>query len=501
MFMKYFAALFILFLLAAAPALFYFFNRRMRRLFWRKTVRRKIAAFCFAKDSPPFFSAYVLQRCADLAFAAPAAVRQVLWQELCGAGYVKTLDYLESRSPDDALGLLMHFEPQEGLKRAEARVKTGPQRPLPLLLLALAYVRGHDFIKLRRTLEHLEKFKLKAAEKDYFYFLAARIDLYDGDMYSASQKASAAAAGFRKRRMPCEEAAAYLLMGEIYRACAVYDVAGTMFDSARKIYELLELPGGAAAALAAKGMLMSGEERFAEAAEYFKQSRRLFAKLGMEKAEAEVINQQALLNLLQKRLKRTESYARRALEMHKRAKNPRGCAFSRELLSIAAWRRRDFAAAAGLSGQVQKLYLKQKNYSAYLDAAFIEAQALFELDSLPAAETVCRRILNTASRRATCFHVAGAYSLLGLIYVRLNDFDRARALFKQSLGREQCNSRYAGAAADYANLAMIERKSGNTESPAPPRCLLLYFVIFWRLVRKRSGRNDRSLRPYNTFSR
>ena len=59
--------------------------------------------------------------------------------------------------------------------------------------------------------------------------------------------------------------------------------------------------------------------------------------------------------------------------------------------------------------------------------------------------------------------MANAYNLLGIIYLKQGDLQRAKGLFQQSLGCESSNNRTDGMAIDYANLALIEYRLGQQE--------------------------------------
>ena len=79
------------------------------------------------------------------------------------------------------------------------------------------------------------------------------------------------------------------------------------------------------------------------------------------------------------------------------------------------------------------------------------------------AETVLRRIIQEAGGHSTSFHIANAYSLLGLVFMRRGELQRAKGLFQQSLEQEQKNDRWSGQACDYANIGLLELRCGRKE--------------------------------------
>ena len=53
--------------------------------------------------------------------------------------------------------------------------------------------------------------------------------------------------------------------------------------------------------------------------------------------------------------------------------------------------------------------------------------------------------------------------MLGLIYLRKKDLQRAKVLLQQSLHLEQRHRRCEGLVSDYTNLALIENLAGNLD--------------------------------------
>ena len=74
-----------------------------------------------------------------------------------------------------------------------------------------------------------------------------------------------------------------------------------------------------------------------------------------------------------------------------------------------------------------------------------------------------RQITKQAAKQESCFHVANAYNLLGLIFLQKKEFQRAKGLFMQAVSFEERNERFNCAAVDYANIALIEQKCGNVD--------------------------------------
>ena len=94
----------------------------------------------------------------------------------------------------------------------------------------------------------------------------------------------------------------------------------------------------------------------------------------------------------------------------------------------------------------------------------MQARSLCQIFNYDKAERILRRILEENQQHSLNFHIADAYSLLGLIYLHKRDLSRAKALLQQSLHLEQKHGRCTGLAADYTNLALIENMSGDKDA-------------------------------------
>ncbi len=293
--------------------------------------------------------------------------------------------------------------------------------------------------------------------------IAAQLALNEGDMLEASTKAAAAAAQFRKLRLPFEEATAYLLGGTVYRACGIEDTAQFLLRAAGKIFAAIGAPAKQAESLVNLGMLMVLGSRFDEAKDYFAQAGELFAKAGDETGGAAVLNQQALTALIEGKYADAQKSERRAQKIFARLKDIRGLALCHDLAAQTAAAMTNWKTAAAQARKAQPLYRQSQNTAALFEAELLEAQALTELGQTQAAEKILRRILAEAQNCKTCFHIANVYSLLGLIYLRRGDNRRAEGLFQQSLGAELHNERWSGAAIDSANIALTAQRRGNSE--------------------------------------
>ncbi len=458
--MKHFEYILIFLLFGSSLAALFLHYRRLRYEQFCKLAVKALLDKVSRIDSR-FFCTYAVQEIVKLLLKS--GEKKVLMQ--LTEGKTRAVRQFLQRKRQPLLVLLLDAlaNPQKTQPRLAAFVKTDPHN-LPALaaLTDLYFLNGHP-AAARFCLDHLPSRSGNAYVRGLQAYYQAVFAAKEGDLLSASQFCSLAIDAFRRSRAFFEEGRARLFMGTIYRMTAVTDTARFMYDAAAEVYRILGFPTGIAEALGNLGMLMVLEERFDEAAAYFEQALAINRRHKLLREEAEIYNQQALLALLQKEYKKAGQLLSLALKEHQKLQNPAGQAFSHELqahlfLQTQKWQKAAIAAAAA-----QKLYCGSPNKSAYLESHYLEAEALFRAGEEEKAEKILRRTIAIGRKNATSFHLANAYHLLGLIYMRRKDYLRAKGLFSQSLEQEQKNDRLYGIAVDYANISLANLNCGRAE--------------------------------------
>jgi tetratricopeptide (TPR) repeat protein len=132
-----------------------------------------------------------------------------------------------------------------------------------------------------------------------------------------------------------------------------------------------------------------------------------------------------------------------------------------DILSRISMSDKKYTAASRYAKNSFQIFFSSKNYPAAFESYYLYASALFESGKLKQSEQILRDLIKKEKRHSSCFHIATAYTLLGLILIKNKDFDRAKAIFNQAVSKEFCNNRRTGIAIDYANLAVVERLQGN----------------------------------------
>lgn len=455
--MKYFYLLIIFLILLSVWQLMKFV---LLKRFLRAYVLKKVLTYHSMSENGNVFSSYILIKLANLICYEIYCKKTYLINLLENNNYEHLINYIAKKNIELAYALAACLKIKASKSKLQKYIKQNSKNTMALIVLAMIYANEFEFIKLRQVIGKLKKNKLKQSEKAIVYILEAKIDMFDTDMFSASQKIFKSIRFFKKKKWFYEEAEAYVLLGEIYRISAVYDVSQTMFDAAQEIYSAIKNSIKVSDVKTFKAILFIGEERFAEAKELLCESQKVFKQNMLSKRCAEVLNQRALIYALQKKYAMAIRFAQQALEIHQNIKNIRGQSFSYEIISLSEYNRKSYDKSYDYALLAMSLYAKSKNYAAFEDSAFLAAQSCFAVKKYEQAESICRKIISSHNKNNTCFHIANVYSLLGLIYIRLNEFNRASALFKKSLNLEQCNERYSAAATDYVNLALIDKKTG-----------------------------------------
>ena len=295
-------------------------------------------------------------------------------------------------------------------------------------------------------------------------YLEANFFLFDANMESASHAATLAAVNYKKSHAYIEEAYAYLLQGTIFRISAVEDAAHFMFRKAATLFRAFHNFAGEADAYANLGMLWTLRENFEAALGYFKDSFEINKTHHRKSAAAYVLTQSALVELLAKNFRKAETTAKRALKRQKKLHDKNGQAFAWQILAYLFSAQKKWDKMRDCAQEAYLIYQKNNlDVSCLLESAYLWANAEFELGNVKKAESLLRKCTDKNIALNSCFHVANAYNLLGLIFLKKNDLSRAKSLFLTAASIEQKDERFAGAATDYINIALIENRRGHMQ--------------------------------------
>lgn len=459
--MKYFL-LFLGLLLFVMPIwLVFYHTARIKRDHFAKLSCRAIAKKQQKLKGRIFFSSLTLKKTLSALLKSKATYSDLL--NLSAGRLSGAQHYLSNNKQElTSLELEAFLRPDKALSKLEKIVRQTENQQF-LLTMAELYYANNDDDKARQYVENIDDKKADKFVQMRKKYLLSYFYMQDGDLLSASENCSQVINFFKKQNYLFEEAQAYFRLGTIYRISGMTDVAQTMLEAAAKIFESLRFEKLQADALGNLGMLMVADNQIDKAQDYFCQGLDIFERNDDEQGAGDIINQQALSALIEKQNKQAESLAKRALKKHKTSRNKQGEAFSYEILCHIFGNNKQWNDVIENASLAANYYKESNNSAAFLEAKFLEANAMFESNKEQKAETLLREIVEISKDKNSCFHVANAYNLLGLIFLKKGDLRRAKGLFQQSLDCEQKSNRLDGLAIGYANMALIEAKRGQSE--------------------------------------
>jgi len=411
------------------------------------------------KHDNHFFCSYVIQQAMKLSIKKKD---NQLSELLLSGKTKKAASAIKSKDELSAIVLDAFQNIKSASSKLEKFIKKNPKNQLATAYLAMIY-HGSKNIKKQAAWDNITENKLPDYFRAQYRMHIANIALKNGDLEFASQNFYLSAKLFNRRKAYYEEANVYLLLGTTYRICFIFDIAESLFRSALKIFTILKFDEECAKVYANMGMLMVAQERFEEADLFFQKALSYINTKKHVTTIAEIFNQQALMFIIQKKYKEAEIILKESYNLNSKQKNINGIAFSLELKANSLWKRKKFISAAKNAQRASALYQKIENISGMLESMYLQAQALFCCSKDIEAEDILRQIIEKGKENSGCFHLANAYNLLGIIFVKRNDLRRAKGLFQQSLNLEQRGCRCSAIATDYANIGFIEMRHGNKD--------------------------------------
>ena len=447
-----------IFLFVLSFAVFVLFWRKIALDHYFKISSKQLILQQQKVSSAPYFSSYALRKILKTLLRFPFKKNKKLLLNLaCGktSGVLKFLR--QKKLFFEEASLKAFYQPEEAVALFK-KIKSESAR---IELVSLLFELGKkdeasallDTVQVKTCPPY---FKAKAA------YYQAQFALICGDMENASQQVAVAASLFKKSGAYIEEAYAYLLSATIFRVSAVEDVSHFMFRQAAQLFHAFGHPAGEADAFGGLGMLWTMRENFDDALAYFQKSLDINLNSNRLRAAAYILTQKALTLLLQKKYDDALCSVHAAVEAHEKLHDKNGLAFAHQVRAFIFCEQNLWSQALIEAVSSARIYQKGIDTAAALDSLYLIARIDFELERFAAAEAVLRLIIKKGEKDSGCFHIANAYSLLGLIFLQKNELARAKSLFLKSASIEQKDERFSGAATDYANIALIESKLGNS---------------------------------------
>ncbi|MBP5215555.1 MAG: tetratricopeptide repeat protein, partial [Alphaproteobacteria bacterium] len=326
----------------------------MQRLkFLQKLVRLNTLKRQQKSEIPVLFSSEILKQACRILFRKHGLESRAALLFLVIGKPQKAATLLNILYPQISLLLLAHIDARAAYKKILKNkklftnsAKYGVYLPMMALLL-------YDFKTFSTALSKLAAEKIKPNCRGYYNWLSGFAYLNEGDMLSASQKASEALKFFQRKKYAAEAAGCYLLLADIYRVSCVNDVAETMLNAALELYKQQKLPLATAQTIVLKGMLMLFENRPEEAADKYEQALKLPIT---GQLTADIYNQQALLLLAQNKAVKARKVAEKALLLQQKSENKYAEALSLQLLSQIVFKQEHYRLAVKYAETAEKIY-------------------------------------------------------------------------------------------------------------------------------------------------
>ena len=457
-FFEYTFVVFFMLLLFLFPFLWWRMQQRLKYL--QKLARLGVLNRQQRLENEHIYVSEIIDICVKKLYFSFSVQAKDGLSQLVGGRITKAAKLLALHNHVLAILLEAHNNATEAVKKLQKQNLQNKYENNLLLFCSLTAWQIFNSSQAQIWFEKVSRCKLKIIERAYYDYAEAHICVLKGDMAKATQNIQQALKTFRSRQYVAEEAACYIKLAEIYRLSCMCDAAYTMLTAASDIYLKLNAPLSLASAVATKGILMLFENRYEEAASFYEQAK-IFAPT--EKMRADIINQQALLNLHIGKLDVAKKQVKQTKNFYQKIGNKVGLAFSLQLEGQIDYEQKHYRKSITVLRQAANLYLKQRNYTAYAESVYSIANALCKQDKYLESEDVLLRLLRYLKKHNSAFHIAYIYSLLGLINMETNNLRQAEKWFEKSLDMEQQNHRYAGAAVDALNLAIVHQLLENTE--------------------------------------
>lgn len=450
-------AIFIFFLVFSIVSIYMLYQKISQDHFYKLTLRSFLKKQ-YKTGSERYFSSYTILQTIKLLRKKRKKDALI---NLAYARIDKALSFLsEIKREDLRISLSAHFDFEEGLIEFEHLIMQMPNNMFVFGEIAELYYLTNQYSRLKMVLDKIDEkksIKYTIAKKLYFHAL---MDMRDGDLLPASIDGNKVIKIFNQNKAYVEEAKTYMLLGIMYKACAIFDPSQFMFETALKISSQLNNKIGIIEAYGNLAMLMSAQERFDETEAYLEKAIKISDN---SKTDAYILNQKGLTYLLKKDINKALDILEIAKNINQQSKNQSGLALNNEIISYVKYEQKSYNEAIKHASDAENLYKKLTNTSALMEVKYVQALSYFELSNLKEAEKIAREIIEISKKEQTSFHIANTYNLLGLIFLNKGDLSRAKALFKESLRNEQRNDRFNGIATDYYNIGLIESKEGLSE--------------------------------------
>lgn len=307
------------------------------------------------------------------------------------------------------------------------------------------------------TLFHWKKKKILYARA---YSDLAMISIHQGNLAEAERMLKLSIKVFNQYALDEDYYNSLVRLGTMYRMGMMLDLAEEMYRTALVFSENKGDTRKKAECLGNIGLIFDANDNFNMAIDYMKQALSLYDQEETIEEKAFQVRQMGLTFLRSGDLKKATEYFDQAIDSFKKLNNL--IMVSRVLndktLSL------DGKIAIDCAKSAVEVANKTNDDFEIADNSLLYARLLLDdhLDK-ELIESLLFKSLELFKKLRMQNEIANASSTLGLMYLRLHDFDKAESFFKDSLYVEQRQHRDYGMASDYGNLGLISKYKGDCQ--------------------------------------
>lgn len=350
---------------------------------------------------------------------------------------------------------------EEVLERGSNFLKKGDYDEAERLLCKIfeegyffSFKKGIPKIKIT-NLFHWKKKKILYAKA---YLDLAMISIHQGSLAEAERMLKLSMKVFHQYSLDEEYYTSLVRLGTTYRMGMMLDLAEEMYRVALNFSEQKNDLRKKAECLGNIGLIFDANDNFEMALDYMSKSLNLYKETEAKEDEVFQIRQIGLTLLRSGKKEQAIVYFDQAIGLFQKLNN---------LVMLSRVLNDKTLALEGESAlqcAMESLEVAKKSGDMFeiADNSLLYARLLLDLKlDKSLIENLLFNALKLFKKLRMQNEIANASSTLGLLYLRLHDFDKAESFFKDSLYVEQRQHRDYGMASDYGNLGLIAKYKGD----------------------------------------
>ncbi len=291
------------------------------------------------------------------------------------------------------------------------------------------------------------------------------ISLHQGNLAEAERLLVMAMIVFEKEKNDFEYARAANRLGMVYRLVGAFESAEEAHYRAKELAKQHGWTFVLAETLGNLGMVYEGKDRFDLALEHHQEAFELFSQNEKYAFEAACLLRQIGLCLLRK------GCYEESLTVFERAvkafEDMGDLVFKSKILNDMTLVHKasgDMEQALNTARQAVQSAEESKDRLEMAANRLLYAGLKLDLDAFdPEIDTLLFSSLKSFKKRNKKAENANVSAMIGLMYLRRNELDKAESYFKDSIHIEEMLHRSLGMASDYSNLGLIARKKGQNQ--------------------------------------